>query len=249
MIPPVLLAIHFGTPFFDILVAAGVIVMAREWATLTSAGGLPATMPTVVLAAGGMTGLVVMAAGGKALYGLACPLVAALVIGVIRRSGWLALGALYVGLPALLLLWLREADAGRNWIYWIFFVVWVADTGAFACGRAIGGRKLAPAISPGKTWAGLAGAILFAGLAGAAVVAAFGGAAGAGAWTGAVIGLVSQLGDLFESGVKRRFGVKDTGTLIPGHGGLLDRVDGLLAAALAAAFIQIAWQSLDRLGI
>ncbi len=153
---------------------------------------------------------------------------------------WLVLGVFYIGLPVLALLWLRgETEIGRNTIFWLFALVWAADTGAYITGRLIGGPKLAPAISPNKTWAGLAGCVGSAALVG--VVVAYLTKSGDYlllAAISAVIGLVSQGGDLVESAIKRHFGVKDSSQLIPGHGGILDRVDALLAAILVAALIK-----------
>ncbi len=159
------------------------------------------------------------------------------------RYFWMTLGVFYIGLPALALIWLRgDGEDGRNTIYWLLALVWAADTGAYAAGRMIGGPKLAPAISPNKTWAGLAGCIVAAALVGVAA-----------AWLAksddyllpallsAAIGIVSQGGDLLESAIKRRFGVKDSSHLIPGHGGILDRVDALLAAIMAAALLRYAF--------
>jgi phosphatidate cytidylyltransferase len=152
-----------------------------------------------------------------------------------REPGALAVGLAYCGLAIAALGWLRmDAATGRTILLFLLFVVWSSDVGAYVAGRLIGGRKLAPSISPGKTWSGAAG-----GLAAAIMV----GIVGALLWRGpifpailaaAALGIASQLGDLLESGAKRRFGVKDSGKLIPGHGGLLDRLDGLMAAALLA---------------
>ncbi len=152
-----------------------------------------------------------------------------------REPGALLAGLVYTGLAILALGWLRmNPDVGRSILLFLLFVVWSSDVGAYLAGRIFGGRKLAPSISPGKTWSGAAG-----GLAAAILV----GLAGALLWRGPVLpailaamalGVASQLGDLLESGAKRRFGVKDSGRLIPGHGGLLDRLDGLMAAALLA---------------
>jgi phosphatidate cytidylyltransferase len=131
-------------------------------------------------------------------------------------------------------------------VLFLFVVVWASDIGAYAAGRAIGGAKLAPAISPNKTWAGALGGLISAVAAGLAAAYVMDGRVTAGlegeVWTAlvaAVLGLFTQAGDLFESWMKRRFHVKDTSSLIPGHGGLLDRVDGVLAAAPAAAVLAL----------
>jgi phosphatidate cytidylyltransferase len=138
------------------------------------------------------------------------------------------------------LVWLRGDVGGARLILWLMATVWATDIGAFFAGRLIGGPKLAPRISPKKTWAGLIGAMASAGLVGIVADFSVPGAPGAAvlAAAGAVMAVVAQAGDLGESWVKRHFGAKDSSALIPGHGGLLDRVDGLLAAALALA----AWQ-------
>ncbi len=118
----------------------------------------------------------------------------------------------------------------------MLLVVWASDIGAYVAGRAFGGRRLAPAISPGKTWSGAAGGLLAAALAGLALGAS-GGRLGGAVLVAVVLGIASQAGDLLESAIKRGFGVKDSGSLIPGHGGLFDRLDGLLAAAPVAAVL------------
>lgn len=140
------------------------------------------------------------------------------------------------------LLWLRHQPAfGRETILWIVACVWATDIGGYFVGSYAGGAKLAPSISPGKTWSGLVG-----GASATAVVSALVGlAVGAGetltlALTGVGIALVAQTGDLLESAQKRRAGVKDSGRLIPGHGGILDRIDGLIAALVFIALIRLA---------
>ena len=162
-------------------------------------------------------------------------------------AAWKVYGFFYCLLPAVSLLWIREqaeyAGVGRgpDLLIWVFLVVWSTDIGAYFSGRAIGGPKLAPSISPNKTIAGLVG-----GVASAAVLA--------GVWVNVVklptillwlaplFAIASQLGDLFESGLKRRAGVKDSGTWLPGHGGLLDRLDGLVPVAmLTAGFMLVGW--------
>ncbi len=133
------------------------------------------------------------------------------------------------------LLWLRHQPAsGRETILWVLACVWATDVGAYFVGRAAGGAKLAPRISPGKTWSGLIGGMAWAAAASAAMGYVFDlGHTVSLAVVGAVLAVVAQAGDLLESAAKRRVGVKDSGRLIPGHGGLLDRVDGLIAVLVA----------------
>jgi phosphatidate cytidylyltransferase len=154
--------------------------------------------------------------------------------------GWQAAGFLYALVPALALLWIRDrAPQGLELLLWVFIVTWTTDIGAFFAGRAIGGPKLAPSISPNKTVAGLVGGMISAALAGYA-------------WAeltsmsamlfvlAPLFALAAQAGDLFESGLKRRAGVKDSGSWLPGHGGALDRLDGLVVVATLTALAQIA---------
>ncbi len=153
-----------------------------------------------------------------------------------RRAPALILGFGYVACAVAGLVWLRgDIGAGRSNVVFLVLVVWASDIGAYATGRWVGGAKLAPAISPGKTWSGAAGGLIAAILVGVAGSSA-GGYASGGFLAGG-LGLVAQSGDLAESALKRHFGVKDSGALIPGHGGLLDRLDGLLAVAGVATII------------
>ena len=154
-------------------------------------------------------------------------------------AAWYASGFVYALLPALALLWIRERDAhGLDLLLWVFLVTWSTDIGAYFVGRAIGKRKLAPSISPGKTVEGLVG--------GMAVAAVVGGAFALATGLGKLLlilaplfALAAQAGDLFESGIKRRAGVKDSGTWLPGHGGVLDRLDGLVPVAVLTALAQL----------
>jgi phosphatidate cytidylyltransferase len=172
----------------------------------------------------------------KAWVGFGAILGVALVYALASRRLKLGWGYVYVALPTFALAVLNWAWA--ELVFWPMVVTWSTDIFAYFAGRGIGGPKLAPRVSPNKTWAGLIG-----GMAGAAVL----GAAVARLldldpifyWAGAPLGLLAQLGDLYESWVKRRAGVKDSGSLIPGHGGVLDRVDGLLPVALAAFLILV----------
>lgn len=155
------------------------------------------------------------------------------------RSGWLLtwFGAPYIAVPTVALIWLRADGAVGRWnVLFIVLVVWASDIGAYVAGRMIGGAKLAPTISPGKTRSGAVGALFAAMLIGVAVAAGTGSAVHA-AMVALVFSVVEQAGDLFESWIKRLVGVKDSGRVIPGHGGLFDRLDGLLAAAPVAALL------------
>lgn len=148
------------------------------------------------------------------------------------RTYWDLGGIFYISIPCVCLLFLRNVEQGEMLIMWLLFSVWSTDVGAYFAGKIIGGPKLAPSISPNKTWAGLAGGTLAAVLTGfilggifnSSNVMLFG-------FFSMLLSIKAQGGDLFESWVKRYFGVKDSGAIIPGHGGVLDRVDGLLAAA------------------
>lgn len=156
------------------------------------------------------------------------------------RSGILVSGGLvYALLAAVSVDQIREGGtSGLAAVVFLFTVVWTTDSLAYVFGRLIGGRKLAPSISPGKTWSGALGGALAAVIAGSGVGRLMGIEAGfLLAVAALVLSIVSQMGDLFESAIKRRFGVKDSGRLIPGHGGVMDRVDGLVAAAVALYLI------------
>ena len=161
---------------------------------------------------------------------------------LVRRWGvaWNVAGFIYALLPALALLWIRERDAsGLFLLLWVFIVTWSTDIGAYFVGRAIGRKKLAPAISPGKTVAGFWGGVAAAAVLGGAwvVVTELGSALFV---LAPVLGMAAQGGDLFESWMKRRAGVKDSGTWLPGHGGVLDRLDGLVPVAVLTALVQLA---------
>jgi len=146
------------------------------------------------------------------------------------------------GLAALVaLLWLRHQPVlGRETILWVLVCIWATDIGAYFVGRTAGGAKLAPSISPGKTWSGLVGGMAWAAVASALLGYVFGlGETLPLAIAGAALAVVGQAGDLLESAAKRRAGVKDSGRLIPGHGGLLDRIDGLMAVLVAVGIARL----------
>jgi len=155
--------------------------------------------------------------------------------------GWLVAGGPYLALGAGALVWLRDLPGvGLPLVCFLFITVWATDIGAYFAGRAVGGPRLAPEISPAKTWAGLVGGMMAAAVAGGLVALVAGAAAPLVAiGVAAALAVVEQGGDLFESAVKRRYRVKDSGGLIPGHGGVLDRVDGLVAAAPTLALFHV----------
>jgi phosphatidate cytidylyltransferase len=158
------------------------------------------------------------------------------------HAAWGAAGGLgYIAVSAAALAWLRaDPAAGRANVLFVLLVVWASDIGAYLVGRWLGGPRLAPRLSPGKTWTGAAGGLAAAGLVGwlAAALLADPPALRA-PLIALLLGLVSQAGDLAESTTKRHVGAKDSGALIPGHGGLLDRLDGLLAAGPLAALLAL----------
>ena len=236
-----LAAVYFGSPYSDALVVLAAVIMGWEWVRLC--GGGDGAARVLGLGAGAITLLGAAVDLETALLSLPALLFLAFVLpagGGWARRAWAVAGMVYVVPPCLAFLWLRGDDtAGLMTLILILVVVWAADTGAFAAGRTFGGPKLAPRVSPNKTWSGFFGAVLSGALAGGLLALALGAPAPlAVAGLGAVIGVVEQGGDLVESAVKRHFGVKDASNLIPGHGGLLDRVDGLMAALLATALIQ-----------
>ncbi len=248
VIAPVALGVTWagGTAFSVLVVLCGV-VMASEWATIAM-GRSWGALRLVQLALVGLSvavGVGLVPAGGTvALLLSAGAMIAAAAVGFVEaRAGtvagahrWAPFGPFYAVLPSLSLELLRHGPAGLAQVIFLFAVVWATDIAAYFTGRAIGGPKLWPAVSPKKTWSGALGGLAAAAICGVAA-AAVAGAKGlfAIAVLAALMSIASQGGDLFESSLKRRFGVKDSGWIIPGHGGLLDRVDGLVTAALVAA--------------
>ncbi len=234
-------AFFLGHPLLGAFVGLIAVIMGWEWMRICgNRFGLAGFALVLGLA-------VAVSFAALDLYGwcLAAILAAAPAITLVamtdrqRHSLWIGAGALYIGLPVLSILWLyHRADFGKPLVIWLIVTVIATDVGAYIFGRAIGGPRLAPRISPAKTWSGLVGGMICAlglGAAGAAML-------GLGAsivWpaAAAILALVAQGGDLLESGIKRRFGVKDASRLMPGHGGIMDRVDGLVAAAVVLALV------------
>jgi phosphatidate cytidylyltransferase len=245
-------AIFFGGWPFRLLVAAGAAAMIVEWGNmhrLVRGWTYFAALLLVAVLLGAAEYLYPVAEVDDPLSaatfydgwpGFAAVAGAALLATVASRRLALGWGLLYVGIPSFALLVIGWAHFYL--VFWLMLVTWATDIFAYFAGRSIGGPKLAPRISPNKTWAGLAGGIAGAAVIGGVAAWWFGFVEGAGAllWLGAPMGLLAQLGDLYESSVKRRLGVKDSGTLLPGHGGALDRLDGLLPVIVATFLVLIA---------
>jgi phosphatidate cytidylyltransferase len=239
--PIVLGAIWQGGLVWQALLTLLATIAVLEWAglchqkldsflALTAAASLPAAQAAYFAAGGPIAAAAILVVFGAYVAG---------------RHLMLGGGVFYVGAGYLGLLLLRQGAGGLENLLFVILVVWANDIGAYIFGRLIGGKRLAPKLSPGKTWAGAGGGLVFAIAAGLGV-AMWAGASHIGQfWAegiAAALSLCAQAGDLMESALKRRSGRKDSGSLLPGHGGLLDRVDGLLAAAAVACAWQLAWR-------
>jgi phosphatidate cytidylyltransferase len=248
LVPAVLAAVmvDLNWPYL-LLISIGVAVLAIEW------GGMSAPRAPVRVA-GAVTAAVLVpvflmyqSAHTHPLWPWMAMIVgsaaAALVArGVAERPADAAFGVVYLAPAAICLAWLRSTNQGPWWTLMLLLVTWSADIGAFAVGSALKGPKLWPRFSPNKTWSGFVGGLLAAMATGTLMTAlsAFQLNLLAAALIGLVVGLATMAGDLWESALKRRFGVKDSGDLIPGHGGLLDRVDGLMFAVVVMALARLA---------
>jgi phosphatidate cytidylyltransferase len=242
--PIALGCLWLGGVAWALLVTLAGVAIAVEWVRVCRF--FPLSLPGLLLP------VLVAAASLGAASGFGLPVLAAiLAVGAALAAGtgggagprrWLAAGLCYLGLAAVATVWLRlRGPAGLGNMLFVVLIVWASDSGAYLVGRVVGGAKLAPRISPSKTWAGAVGGLAFAVAAGILVAEGFAAGPSAGVvLASTTLGVASQAGDLLESVFKRRFGVKQSGTLIPGHGGVLDRLDGVLAAVPAAAILALA---------
>jgi len=248
LVPLALGAAYAGGVFWTALVAVVAVGLYLEWLMVVG------EVRTVSVGTAGA--LAIAAAGVCCAFGLVDFAVVVLGAGFVAvtvlaagRRVWVAAGLAYASAAELASVLVRlDTSDGWHALVLVFLVVWASDIGGYVAGRGIGGPKLAPRISPNKTWAGAIG-----GFGASLVVAAAWSLAGAGGLLplillAAVLSVVSQLGDLLESAVKRRFGVKDSSHIIPGHGGLLDRLDGYVAAIVFAAIVGLLRGGLDGAG-
>lgn len=230
--------IWVGGRAFAAMIVVGVTLVLWEWCAMHGIplprriAGIAALVAASALAHAGLPGRALALLGTAILLFL-------LVSAATRAAGkrWLSTGLLYAGLPAVALIWLRQQSDGFALVMWTMALVWATDIFAYVAGRSIGGPKIWTAISPNKTWAGLVGGMLAAALF-SIVFARFAGwphTALAMALIGALLAIVAQAGDFFESWLKRRAGVKDSGILLGGHGGVMDRVDGLVPVCVVVA--------------
>lgn len=248
LIPAALAAVYAGGWVVAAWTSAAGLAMSREWVRIVhrEAFGWRFGLHALALVASQA-----LLAAGFADWALTSILFAALIGSVAaqareERALWVVLGILYVAVPCLAFVWLRALlPHGFETVVWLLAVVWATDSAAYVAGSIFGGPKLAPHISPGKTWAG-AVAGLAAGTIASILLVSLAGATASPQFIGATLALsvLTQCGDLAESFLKRTFGVKDAGDWIPGHGGALDRLDGLLFATTGlAAFVLLAGRS------
>ncbi len=241
----IVLAITWSGPLpFALLVAFGAIILCWEWAKMVRGADFDELLIIHSIAVLVSCGLVVTGHYSVALLVLLIGPAVKFVFSANRQAknlGISLLGVPYIGLPVIAMIWLRgDPNYGFYAILYLFITVWTVDIFAYISGRSFGGPKFAPRISPKKTWSGFIGGVGAGAIAGALFGAYIGNTSliviGL---VSLVIGVVSQIGDLFESAFKRHFDIKDASNLIPGHGGLFDRVDGLMFGALVAALIAI----------
>ncbi|WP_295557302.1 phosphatidate cytidylyltransferase [uncultured Hyphomicrobium sp.] len=222
-------------PFAGFVLAVA-LLLSWEWSGVVRGDGIDATLIVHGLAVAGSVGL---AAFGFVALGVALLIIGTIIVLALEfgaRPLLSAAGVLYAGLPAVALIWFRSNEPlGFHAILFIVLVVAATDTVAFVTGRLIGGPKLAPAISPNKTWSGFLGGIAAASAIAALFAYWISAPVQALAVIGLVMGIIAQMGDLAESAIKRTFNVKDASQLLPGHGGFMDRMDGLIPVAVALA--------------
>lgn len=242
-----IVAVWHGGFWFALFVCTGASAAVREWHRMFAGSNhfWLSLVSVVAIAAAGFGEVFFATSTSPEWYSIPWVILAGgavlnVVLSTVRRSAvlWHAASMLYIGVPSLCLITIREvAPHGLMELVAMFFAVWLTDTGALFTGSILKGPKLWPALSPNKTWAGFIGGTIFGTIAAAAVFAFAKGNPLYGAALGFCAAIIGHAGDLFESFLKRRVGRKDSGSLIPGHGGVLDRIDSMLFVAPVAAFV------------
>ncbi len=241
LIPAVLLITIHGGWAFLLMLSVGIALLSIEWGLMVAPPLAARVTGTVTLAA---LAPVFTAYLGYPVLGLAVLAFGIACAGLYARHlklPWLdtAYGVLYIGWPALVLIWMYLGQQGVYWVFFTFLIAWASDSAAYVVGKVVGGPKLWRKYSPNKTWAGFVGGII----AGMLVAGTLSEYLFSKPIIGLLVGLMASLatmgGDLWESMLKRRYGIKDSGQLIPGHGGLMDRVDGLMFAIVAVGFVHL----------
>lgn len=242
LMPLAVAAVWYDGWYLAALVAVAAAGMAREWARLS--GAATALLRACVIATALIA--VILAALGAPLAALLFTVAAALALAALAVAArapaplWTMAGTLWLSIPCIAMVWIGTGGEGRLLLLWLLAVVWASDAGAYAVGRTLGGPRLAPVLSPNKTWSGALGGLVCAGITGLAAALLVGAAPSGMVALSLGLSLLAQFGDMVESLAKRRFGVKDSGTLIPGHGGLLDRLDSLLTATAGLGALLLA---------
>ena len=228
-----MLELWLGGSALWVLATVAALIMGGEWAGLTRAEDKRRFMQYALCIP---LALMSPLAAGPSIVALAAIAGATIFTLIVTRNRWLAAGVPYVALPIMALLWIRMQDDGLLLAFWALSLVWATDIGAFFAGRNFAGPKVAPAISPNKTWSGLIGGMIAALLLGWGLTSYYDLPFQL-AMASPGLALLAQAGDFFESWMKRRAGVKDSGTILPGHGGVLDRLDGVVTSLPVAALL------------
>lgn len=236
LIVAAVLAEYFGGIFLWLLVVLMALGIMSEWARLT---GRQENRMLAMYALSVPLAIMSPWAAGASFLALGLIIGAAMFVAVFDRSLKLAAGVFYAGFPALAIIYIRDIDNGILIVFWTLALVWATDIGAYFSGRAIGGPKLAPQYSPNKTWAGLIGGVALTAVV-SYVLHLYWGLPFYLVLLSIPLAVLAQMGDLFESWLKRKAGAKDSGTIFPGHGGVMDRLDGLIPVAPVVALIMLA---------
>lgn len=233
LIAAAVLAEYFGGILLWLLVVLMALGILSEWAGLT---GRMENRKLAMFALSVPLAIMSPLAAGPSFLALGLIMGAGMFVAVFDRSYKLAAGVFYAGLPALAIVYLRDTENGVLILLWTLALVWATDIGAYFSGRAIGGPKLAPTFSPNKTWAGLIGGVVLTAIF-SFILHAYWGLPFMLVLLSIPLAVLAQIGDLFESWLKRKAGAKDSGTIFPGHGGVMDRLDGLIPVAPVVAAI------------